>query len=208
MKGIGVTGGIGSGKSTVTRLLHEKYRLPVIDADALAREVTQDESVAEEIARRVDPSVLDEQGALDRRKLAAVVFNDDNKRRALNAIVHPRVRQLFMRRLDSLAQSGCCCALYDCPLLIETGLENEMDAVLLVYAAEKNRTARVVERSELSVSEVTRRIASQMKLEEKTGYADYIIYNDGSVDDLQTAVDALYSRFVDDGLINTKQNIF
>jgi dephospho-CoA kinase len=202
---IGVTGGIGSGKSTVTRLLHEKYRLPVIDADALAHEVTQEESVAEEIARCIDPSVLDEHGALDRRKLAAVVFNDDNKRCALNAIVHPKVRQLFVQRCNNLAQSGYPCALYDCPLLIEAGLENEMDAVLLVYAAEKNRTARVVARSKLSASEVTQRIASQMKLEEKTDYADYVLYNDGTIDDLHAAVDALYGRFVDDGLIDTKQ---
>ncbi len=207
MKVIGITGGIGSGKSTVTRLLHEKYGLPVIDADALARDVTEDAAVCAEIARRIDASVVDGQGRLDRRKLARIVFGDESKRRALNAIVHPRVRQLFARRFAALAESGYGCVLYDCPLLIEAGLQGDVDAVLLVYANEKNRTARLAARSNLTDAEVTERIASQMKLEEKVRYADYVVYNDGGVGDLNDAVDVLYACLVKDGVTDCAHSV-
>lgn len=203
MNVIGITGGIGSGKSTVTGLLHEKYFLPVIDADALARKVTENPDTAMEIGECISRTVIDKYGRIDRRRLADIVFNDEETRNILNGIVHPKVRQLFASEIAELNRSGYKCVVYDCPLLIEANLQNDMNVVVLVYAAEKKRIDRIGARSHLSEEEVSARIFSQMKLEEKTKYADYVVYNDGDMADLEKSINMLYDWLVKDGIIDT-----
>src|ERR1041384_5159201 len=119
----GITGGIGSGKSQVARLLRER-EVPVVDADELAREVVAPGSAGlAEITGSFGPDVLAADGSLDRKRVATLVFSDESARKRLNAITHPRVRQLSQARFAELEQRGVTLAGYDVPLLFEVGLD-------------------------------------------------------------------------------------
>ena len=145
MRVVGLTGGIASGKSTVSAMFRE-LGAQVIDADQVAREVVEPGTPAlEEIARRF-PGVVDAAGRLDRTALGARVFSDATERRALEAIVHPRIRDEVARRTEALARVGVQVVLYDAALLIENGLHRGMDGVILVSAPEAVQRARLAAR--------------------------------------------------------------
>ncbi len=176
----GLTGGIGSGKSTVARRFAARG-LPVIDADRLAREVVEPGSSGlSAVVAAFGEDMLSPEGALDRQLLGRTVFADAEQRRRLNAILHPLIRQRFAERVRALDSSGEPLACYEVPLLFEVGLEAELRPVVVVSAPESVRVARIVARDGIEESAARARIAAQMPLEDKLKAADYVIDNDGS----------------------------
>ena len=183
---IGLLGGIGSGKSTVARLLGERG-FAVLDADRHAREVVQSPEVLTALVARFGRGILDAAGALDRAALARAAFADPAATADLNALVHPEVR----RRLgEELAAAGDRPVVLDVPLLLESPLAARVSAWVFVEASEDRREARIESR-DWPPGERRRREAHQADLEHKRRRADYVLENSGSIDDLGRQVDAL-----------------
>ena len=189
MKIVGLTGGIACGKSTVAALLREQ-RLPVVDADQLARDVVAPGGTAlEEIVALFGTSVLTSGGELDRRELGRIVFDDVEARRKLEAITHPAILLASQERFIDLSREGHDLAFYEAALLVETGGYKNMWALLVVTASLETQRARLLARdSDLSTEEADKRIASQMPLKEKETVADLIIINNGSEEALRVEV--------------------
>jgi len=189
----GLTGNIGSGKSTVARML-AAGRIPVVDADLVAREVVEPGRPAlRDIASRF-PGVLGRDGSLDRKALAARVFADPGERAALNAIIHPRIAEEVATRMAALAQAGERVAVYEAALIVENGLHKDLDGLILVTAPPEAQLARMRLRDGASESEARARIASQLPVQEKTRYATVVIDNSGSEADLSAQVQRLIAR--------------
>lgn len=173
---IGLTGGIGSGKSTVSGYLRE-LGATVVDADEAARAVeAPGEPAFEEIAREFGPGVARE-GGLDRAALAAVVFHDPEKLQRLNAIVHPRAREWMAARTAEAAQRGEPRVVLEIPLLYETRGDAQFQSVILVYADPELAVRRLVEQRGFDEADARARLASQMPIEEKRARATYVIDN-------------------------------
>ncbi len=195
MKLVGLTGGIASGKSTVSALLRE-LGAPILDADELAREVVQPGTPAlMQISARF-PGVLAADGTLDRAKLGKRIFSDPHDRRILNEIVHPRIQQAFLERTEALRRSGARVAVYDAPLLIENNLQAAMNEVVVVSAAEPLQLRRLMERNGLSSDQARARISSQLPLGEKLKHATYVIENDGSMEALRARVTEVWKSIL------------
>jgi dephospho-CoA kinase len=187
----GLTGGIGSGKSTVAARFRARG-LPVIDADELAREVVLPGRPAlAEIEREFGAEVLEPSGVLDRKQLAAVVFGDERARQKLNAITHPRVRELALARFAELDASGEPLGCYEVPLLVESGLVEALRPLVVVAVPEAMQVARAAARDQSTEAEVLARIRAQMPLAEKTAIADYVIDNSGSRAETAARADAV-----------------
>lgn len=192
----GLTGGIGSGKSSVAELL-EEYGVPVVSADELSRVVVAAGSEGlDEVMRAFGSDVVDERGELDRRRMASIVFRDPARRQQLEAILHPRIRERFEQVLDALEKAGHPVAVYEVPLLFEKNLQSDMKATILVTATAETRIGRVMERDQVTEGEVRDRIASQMPEALKRKRADYIIENDGTTDELRREVRFMLERFL------------
>ncbi len=191
MARIGLTGGIGSGKSTVAALLASLGAV-VIDADALAREAVQPGSVGlSEVVTEFGPDVVDADGALDRAALAALVFADPAALSRLNAIVHPLVASLSAERLAAVPSDAL--VVYDVPLLAENGLQAGFDAVVVVDAPDDVRLRRLEARG-LDRGDAERRMAAQASRDQRLAVADFVIDNSGDPDQLQAAVQSLDSE--------------
>lgn len=194
MRVVGLTGGIGSGKSVVSRMFRE-LGATVIDADQLAREVVEPGQPAfAAIRERFGEQILLPDGGLDRKKLGAVVFEDEAARRDLNAIVHPEVAALAARRMQEAAEAGAELVLYDVPLLYENGLDRMLPTVIVVRVSPQVQRARIRARDGLSDVEIEQRIAAQMPLTEKVARADHVIDNDGTLEATRRQVEALYPK--------------
>ena len=181
---IGLTGNIASGKSTVT----EHWRTlgaQVIDADVLARRAVEPGSTGyRDVVREFGAGIV-KNGEIDRASLRALVFNDEKKRKKLEAIVHPEVARLRKVEEQKLAAAGARVIVNDIPLLYEAGLQNEFDMVVLVDAPEDIRIARIVETRGLSESEAERMVSAQMPADEKRMPATYVIDNDSTIEELK-----------------------
>ena len=191
---VGLTGGIASGKSSVSAMLAEKGAL-VIDSDMLAREVV--EPGTEGLARVVDsfgPDVLDANGRLDRPALGRVVFADAAARQRLEAIVHPLVRARAAE-LERAAPPGTW-VIQDVPLLVETGQAGSFDVVVVVDAPVEEQVRRLVHGRGLTQAEAKGRIDAQATREQRRAVADEVIVNDGSWNQLRLQVDALWDRLL------------
>lgn len=187
---IGITGGIGSGKSEVTRYLRSLGER-VICADEVSRQLAEPGGAgALAIRRAFGDSFFLENGALDRRRLAAEVFGDDKKLQTLNDAMHP----LILARVEELAAQAEGRVFIDAALLVQTGMSQTVDQIWLVVAGLSERIARVARRDGLPADEVRRRIKSQLGDEELAKYADAVIRNDGSVAALQSRVDELLAQ--------------
>lgn len=187
----GLTGGIASGKSAVAARLRARG-VPVIDADALAREAVAVGSPG--LAQVVDAfgeDVLTPDGALDRKKVAAVVFADDAKRRLLNSIVHPIVTALTLEHAARLRDAGEPLGCYEAALIVENGVHDMFRPLIVVAAPEDVQVARATVRDRATPDEARARIRAQMPLGEKTKVADFVIDNDGSLEDLQRKTDGV-----------------
>lgn len=185
MRQIGLTGSIGSGKSTVARLLRQAG-IPVLDADAYAREAAS--ALQAEICRAFPEACPG--GSIDRQALGHRVFADETARKRLEAIVHPYVRRRFAEELEKLAQQNQPLVILEIPLLFESGWESRLDGVLVVASPTPERIRRVMQRSGLTEVEVAGRDAAQMPQEEKVGRATWVIWNDGDLDGLKAKVAA------------------
>ena len=188
---VGLTGGIASGKSTFAALLRARG-VPVVDADALARAVVSPGSPG--LARVVEafgPQALRPDGSLDRRWLGARVFADPAERRRLVAITHPAVREELSRALADLASAGHALALYDVPLLYETGLEGAVDCVVVVWTPRAVQVERLMRRDGLSEAEAEARLEAQLSLDEKASRADLVVENQGLPEALSPKADRL-----------------
>jgi dephospho-CoA kinase len=192
----GLTGGIGAGKSAVAELL-EEYGIPVVSADELSRMVVAPGTAGlADVVTEFGSEVLDDRGELDRRAMGSIVFGDPAKRKKLENILHPRIRERYEQVLDALEKAGHPVMVYEVPLLFEKGLQGDVKAVILVSASDKARIARVQARDGLNLEEIEARMAAQMPEKEKRAKADYIIHNDGSLDDLREEVERMISRFL------------
>jgi dephospho-CoA kinase len=189
----GLTGNIGSGKSTVGRMLMDRG-IPVVDADLVAREVVQPGRPAlREIASRFPGSVRAD-GSLDRKALAARVFADPGERAALNAIVHPRIADEVAERMAGLAAAGEKVAVYEAALIVENGLQQGLDGLIVVTAPPEVQIARLRLRDAMSDDEARARISAQLSAAEKARAATVVIDNGGSEGDLKAQVELLVER--------------
>ena len=194
MRLFGLTGNIGAGKSSVARLL-VRHGIPVIDADQLAREVVAPGRPAlAEIAARFGPKVLHADGTLDRKALAAVVFDDPAERAALNAIVHPRIAEATAARVAQLAEAGHPAAVYEAALIVENGLERGLAGLIVVTAPDEAQVARLLLRDGMTDAEARARMAAQLPSAEKRKKATFVIENHGSLADLEAQVAELVPR--------------
>jgi dephospho-CoA kinase len=193
MRVIALTGGIASGKSTISRRLAE-LGAAVVDADVLSREAVEPGSPGlEAIAERFGPSVLTADGALDRPALGAIVFSDDDARSDLNAIVHPEVRRLAAARLAAIGRTAPdAVTIYDVPLLVETGVDHSFDLVVVADADATTRVERLVTLRGLGRDEAERRVAAQASDEARRAIADVLIDTTGDIEDTIAQVDALW----------------
>ena len=192
---VGLTGGLASGKSTVARMLADRGAA-VFDADALVRDLYQPGGAADHAARDLfGADVLDASGAVDRVKVAEIVFRDPAKRHALEARIHPIVREERERRFGQAAWAGARVAVCEASLLFEARTEDEYDRVLLVTAPEDERVRRWTARGGTE-EDARRRIAAQMPSEEAARRADDVIVNGGSPEELRRQVEEVWERWL------------
>jgi dephospho-CoA kinase len=190
---IGLTGNIASGKSEVATMLADRGAT-IIDADELAREAVEPETQAlKDIVKRWGKDVLNQDGGLDRAALRQIVFADQNELDALNRIVHPGVTRLRDREIARARERGDPIVVCVIPLLFERNIVEEFDAIVVVDAPRPLRLERLVATRGLEETEAMNMIASQMPAELKRARADFVIENNGSLDDLERDVDALWS---------------
>ena len=190
----GLTGGIGVGKSTVANIFQESG-IPVVLADDVGRQVAVKGSDGlAEIVSSFGADILDANGELDRRKLGTLIFNNPDRRRHLEGILHPRVRALSQELFRNLEQVGNQIVIYESALLYETQRHTEMRGVILVTASEQQRIARVRSRDGSDEEDVRKRIRAQMDEEEKLGLADHVVDNSGDLQALHSNVSSLISE--------------
>lgn len=186
---IGLTGGIASGKSTVSDLLRARG-FPIVDADQLVRELSQVGMPAlSEIRDAFGPTVFAKDGSLDRKHLGELVFKNPDKRRELEKILHPKVRQLAFDRRQSLAAAGIKAAFYDVPLLFEQNMQAMFDRTVVVHCRRELQLQRIMQRNGISQEEAELRLNAQLPLNEKARIADDVIENGGTMKDLEQAVE-------------------
>lgn len=188
---IGLTGGIASGKSTVAHMF-QKRGITVVDADVIAKEAVEKGMPAyRKIAETFGAGVLLDNGGIDRKKLGELVFQNEDKRMQLNAIVHPEVRKTMIKERDKTIQARERFVVLDIPLLYESGLEHLTDKVLVVWVPKELQLERLMERNSLSEKEALNRIHAQLSLDEKKKKADAVIDNSGSLKDTETQLHQL-----------------
>lgn len=184
MKIIGLTGGIGSGKSTVARSL-QKHGFPIVDADLIAREIVEPGQPAlAELTKEFGADILNTDGSLDRGLLASRAFENKETTQRLNNITHPRINQRTQELFDEARENGAEAVIYDMPLLIDKGLHKDMDATIVVHAAEHVRLERLTTKRGLDVDDVRRRINAQIDDETRKQHADILLDNNGTEEDL------------------------
>ncbi|MDG0874655.1 dephospho-CoA kinase [Paenibacillus thiaminolyticus] len=190
---IGLTGGIASGKSTVSRLLVERGAL-LVDADRIAREIVLPGSPAlDQIADRFGADMLLPDGSLDRKRLGNVVFSDAAKRKALEEITHPAIRQemmMQMRRLEEEHPQSL--VVVDVPLLYESGLTDRFEEIVVVYVPQAIQLERLMRRDGLTEAEASERLLSQWDIEKKRERADYVIDNSKGMEETRQQVEQFW----------------
>ncbi len=197
MLNVGLTGGIATGKSTVVRMLVKKGAR-VIDHDALVHALQEPgRPVWTRIVETFGRGILDDGGRIDRKKLGGLVFGSEDRRRALEGIVHPAVLEEAERERERIRrEDGQAIVLSDIPLLLEVGMQGLFDLILLVYAPPEVQIARVMKRNHLTRDEAAARLAAQMPIDEKLERADVVIRNDGTMKELQTRVDEIWEELL------------
>lgn len=190
---IGLTGGIGSGKSTVADMFARRG-VPIIDTDIIARDVVAaGQPALREIAQAFGPEVLDASGQLDRAQLRQRVFNDADARQRLEAILHPRIRAAVSARLSTLDAPYCLIVV---PLLVETNFIDIIDRVLVVDADERQQLERTSKRDRVPPEAVRKIIEAQASRNERLKRADDVIINDGTLENLERQVDRLHAQYL------------
>ncbi|MFD1773137.1 dephospho-CoA kinase [Paenibacillus rhizophilus] len=192
---MGLTGGIASGKSTVSAILAEKGA-KVVDADAIAREVMlPGHEVLAAVAKHFGEGILLPDGTLNRSKLGEIVFNDPEALKALNGMTHPAIRRITRERMQALEKEAPeRLVIADIPLLFESGQEDMFERILVVYAPREIQLERLMKRNGLTREQAEARLDSQMDIELKRAKADFVINNSGDVADTERQIAVLWDR--------------
>lgn len=194
MKLIGLTGGIGSGKSTVAQLL-VRHGWELVDADQIARDIVEPGQPAlTELAQAFGEDILQEDGSLDRGLLASRAFSSREKTAVLNSITHPRINEETQARFDAARQAGADFVVYDMPLLVDKGLHKDMDATIVVDVDTEERVRRLVAYRGLDEEDARRRIAAQIPDDVRRAAADFIIDNNGPREALDEQVEGVVEK--------------
>ena len=197
MRTVGLTGGIGSGKSEVSRLLRT-YGAVVVDADLIAREVVDVGTPGlAAVVEAFGVEVLQPDGSLDRAALGRRVFSDREALARLNAITHPRIAERTVELFQQAAEAGAEVLVHDVALLVENGLTRSYDAIVVVAAAPATQLDRLVRQRGMSEDEARARIAAQAPLEDKLAVATHVIRNDGPLEELAPQVERVWTSLLD-----------
>lgn len=189
---IGLTGGISSGKSTVTSWFLEKGII-VLDADQIVRQLQRPGSLLlKELAHEFGSSVLNEKGELVREVLGSIIFHDDVAKQKLNDMIHPLVKQKLLEGIEKAKMAGEQLLILDIPLLFESGFESLVDEVLVVYVSHETQVKRLMKRDKIDENYALAKINSQMLLEEKRACADYVLNNNHSLKELRTQFEKMF----------------
>ena len=192
---IGLTGGIASGKSTVSQILRE-YGFVIIDADQIAREILNPGKPAyQQVVAAFGRDILKEDGEIDRTRLGKIVFTDPEKLTLLNQITHPEVAKEIKRRILELKEAGVIRIVLDIPLLFEAKMNSMADAVWVVYVPEEEQLKRLMARNGFTREEALARIRAQMPLREKAKLADVVIDNSGSIEKTRAQIAAILKEW-------------
>lgn len=193
MKIIGLTGSIGTGKSSASEILNKEFDIPIIDADKISREAVEKGSRGlSKIENEFGKEFITENGELNRIKMGALVFSDEKARIKLNDIVHPEVTNRFNELVNKYRNENKPYVVYDCPLLIEEKLTGFVDVVMLIYTSFDIQLSRVMLRDKISKEDAVKRIEAQMSPEEKIKYADIVVDNNGNYSDLKENIKKVY----------------
>lgn len=185
---IGLTGGIASGKSTVSRMLNELGAC-IIDVDKLSREVVQPGTPAyQDIIKAFGEDIVEPSGEINRRRLGQLVFDNKEARLTLEKITHPRIEAAARAAVERAEANGCAVAVLDAPLLIEAGWHTKLDAVWVVYVDEQTQLTRLMGRDKLDEPAARARMNAQLALQEKVKYADVVIDNSDAPEETQKNV--------------------
>lgn len=192
---LGVTGGIASGKTTVANMLSE-LGAPIVDFDLIARKVVEPGQPAlKEIVEYFGTQVLQEDGTLDRKKLSEIVFKDIEKRKKLEGFIHPRMGEEVLRQVNALAEKDPNAIIQMVvPLMIEMNLQYQCHKLLVVYIPEDMQIQRLMERDSITRDQAMAMLKAQLPIEEKLGYADFVIRNDGSLEETRRQVEELWAK--------------
>nr|WP_288870339.1 dephospho-CoA kinase [uncultured Corynebacterium sp.] len=196
MKKVGLTGGIGSGKSTVARMLADEG-FPVADADQIAREIMEPGSpVLAQVAEVFGEDLIDDTGALNRAELAKRAFSSTEQTEKLNALTHPAIRAESNRRFDEAEKAGARAVIYDMPLLVDLGLHHDMDMTVVVDVDVDERVRRLVDKRGLTEADARARIAQQVDDDTRRAAADIVVDNNGPLEALAAQVEKVV-RMID-----------
>ena len=189
---IGLTGNIGCGKSSLSKIFMEK-NIDVVDADIVSRRIFEDEELLQAVFKQFGPSIKNDDGSLNRRALGNIVFNDDNKLIELNNLTHPRLKEKILGEIENIRNQNKKLVILDGALLVEGGYLDHIDKLLVVTCEESIQIKRIMDRDNCTKQEALSRINSQMSQDEKVKYADYVINNSGSLQDLKNKADSFIS---------------
>jgi dephospho-CoA kinase len=191
----GLTGGIASGKSTVAGMF-AAWGAYVVDADRVARDVVARGGPAyDAVVQRFGATILNNDGAIDRLELGRIVFHDEGERRALEAILHPAIREESRRRFASRSGKAAI-GIYEASLLVETGTHDDFDILIVASCSAGTQILRLIERDGLSEEDARRRLASQFPLEKKVELADFVIDTNGSLAQTETRARAVWDALI------------
>lgn len=180
---IGLTGSIGTGKSTIANKL-KQLNIPVIDADIIAREVVEPGRKAyEEIVATFGEEILQEDNTLDRARLGQIVFSDEEKRKQLNSIIHPAIRSEMIQQRDTYVSKDVPCVVLDIPLLYESKLTHFVEKIIVVATDRSVQLERILKRDDITKKEAQQRIGAQIDIQEKVKWADAVIDNNGTIEE-------------------------
>lgn len=189
---LGLTGGIGTGKSTVAKMLREK-NIPVVDTDSISKEIIEYPEIIEKIKAEISSKIFNNENKLDRKKLSEIVFENKDKLKKLNEIMHPVILKKMWEEVEKLKKDYKIIVV-DIPLLFEINMENEVDKVLLIYSSKEIQIERIMNRDGRSREEAIKIINSQMPLYKKREKSDYIIQNNDSLEKLKKNLDKVVQK--------------
>jgi dephospho-CoA kinase len=194
---IGLTGGLASGKTTVAKIF-EQLGAKVVDADLIARDILKKGTkVFRKIVEAFGDGIIGKEGEVDRKKLADIIFHDEEARKRLNAITHPPIRRRIVEEIARLKRSANVIIL-DVPLLIEAGFTDLVDVVIVVNAREEQQVKRLMSRNRMTKEEALLRIRTQLSMSTKLNFADYVIDNNGSLDKTKENVKMVWKKLCKD----------
>ena len=193
---IGLTGGIGTGKSEVSRILRE-LGATIIDADQVGHEAYRPHSPAwRDVVATFGDEILQPTGEIDRKQLGAIIFNDPEARAKLNSIMHPRMAEMVQEKIGELRHEGTEAVVVEAAVLVEAGWNSLVDEIWVTYSTEEKVMERIRQRNNLSEEDITRRIRSQLTFEERSRHADVLVRNMGSLDELREELESLWGSRV------------